>query len=152
MNRDRAVHLPTTDISTIKTVFQWTIATLTAFWHGLPAATQLLFWLMVIDFALGVIVAVRTRNLSAGIAWAGVTKKLVALLLVGVAALLNPHVQGLMEINLVQAASVFYIIPELTSIARNAAILEVPVFAEYKDILRYFSDRGANKEEVKRDE
>lgn len=147
MARGKAVHYQLNfEWGSIKLALQWIATGVTAFWHGLPAATQLLLWMMVIDFALGMLVAVKERNLSAGIAWGGVTKKTVALILVGVAALLNPHIQPLMEINLVQAASVFYLIPELTSIARNAAILDVPIFSEYKTILRYFSSRGANGE------
>lgn len=97
-----------------------------------------------IDVLLGLILAVKSHDLSAQAAWQGMTKKIVSLLLVATAALLNPHIQGIIEINLTQAASAFYLVPELTSITRNAAALDVPVFTQMKDILRYFQSRNDN--------
>lgn len=114
------------------------VALIMGLWAALPELTQLLVWLMVADTVLGLMVAVRKRDLSAQVAWTGATKKIGSLILIGVAGLVNPHVQGIIEINLVQAASAFYIVPELTSIARNAAILNVPVFVQMSSILRYF--------------
>lgn len=113
-------------------------AVLLGLWNAMPELTHLLIFLMLADTALGVAVAVKQRNISSTAAWSGATKKLGSLLMVGVAALLNPYIQDVVQVNLVQAASVFYIVPELTSIARNAAILEVPVFSQLTPILRYF--------------
>lgn len=115
-----------------------TAAAVMGLWAALPELTQLLVWLMVADTVLGLMVAVKRRNLSAKLAWNGATKKIGSLLLIGIAGLLNPHVQSFIEINLVQAASAFYIVPELTSIARNAAILDIPVFVQFRTILGYF--------------
>ena len=114
------------------------MAVLLGVWASLPELTHLLIWLMVADTILGVAVAIKQRNLSSAQAWNGATKKLGSLLMVAVAALLNPHIQSFIEINLVQAASAFYIVPELTSIMRNAATLEVPAFTQLQPILRYF--------------
>lgn len=114
------------------------MAVLLGVWSVLPELTHLLVWLMVADTVLGFAVAIKQRNVSSAQAWNGATKKLGSLLMVGVAALLNPHIQSFIQINLVQAASAFYIVPELTSITRNAALLDVPVFAQLKDILKYF--------------
>lgn len=132
-------------LSTVKLYVQWIVAGIVAFWHGLPSLTQLLLALMMVDIVFGLIIAVRNHDLSVGTAFAGVTKKVGVLLMVGVAALLNPHVQGLMEINLVQAVSIFYSVPELTSIFRNAASLDIPVATEFKTILRYFQSRNGDK-------
>jgi len=66
------------------------------------------------------------------------TRKIVSLILVGVAAMLTPYIGGLVEINLAQAASAFYIVPEMLSISRNAARLGVPVFSEFERVLEYF--------------
>lgn len=121
------------------------MAALLGLWQALPELTHLLIWLMVADTLLGLAVAVKQKNLSATTAWNGATKKLGSLLMVGVAALLNPHIQNFIEINLVQAASAFYIVPELTSITRNAAILDIPVFTQFKDILRYFEAASQKK-------
>lgn len=127
----------------VRTMF----ALLLGLWAILPELTHLLVWLMVADTCLGLAIAVKQHNLSASSAWDGATKKLGALLMVGVAALLNPYIQNFMEINLVQAASAFYIVPELTSIMRNAAILEIPVFTQFQPILRYFQAAGGDKKQ-----
>lgn len=113
-------------------------AVLMGAWAALPELTHLLIFLMLADTALGLAVAIKQRQLSSSAAWTGATKKLGSLLMVGVAALLNPYIQDIVQINLVQAASVFYIVPELTSIARNAALLDVPVFTQLQPILQYF--------------
>lgn len=126
---------------------RWVTAAVAALWYGLPELTQLLIALMAVDVLLGVIVAIRARDLSAREAWNGITRKMVTLLMVGVAGLVNPHVQDFMEINLVQAASAFYLVPELTSIVRNAASLDVPAFVQMQGILRHFNVvSGAEKE------
>lgn len=122
-------------------------AVLLGVWAALPELTHLLVWLMVLDTCLGIIIAVKQRNLSASAAWDGATKKLGSLLMVAVAALLNPHIQAFIEINLVQAASAFYIVPELTSIMRNAATLEIPAFTQLQPILRYFQAASGESKE-----
>lgn len=109
-----------------------------ALWAQIPELTQLLVLLMAVDVVLGVIKAIHERDLSAAQAWSGVTKKVVVLLLVGVAGLLNPYIQEFVQINLVQAASAFYIVPELASITRNAAALNVPMFVQMAGVMRYF--------------
>lgn len=122
------------------------MAVLLGVWASLPELTYLLIWLMVADTVLGVVVAVKQRNVSSAAAWNGATKKLGSLLMVAVASLLNPHIQSFIEINLVQAASAFYIVPELTSIMRNAATLEVPAFTQLQPILRYFQATSGSDE------
>ena len=120
------------------TIARWATTIVVAIWGNVPQLTQLLVMLMVIDIALGVCVAWKQRDLSAKAAWEGMTKKIASLLMIAVAGLLNPFVNGLVEVNLVQAASAFYIVPELLSITRNAAILDVPVFTQFTVVLRYF--------------
>lgn len=122
----------------IKVGIQWVTTAAAALWTALPELTQLLILLMAADIVLGIILAIKERDLSPSRAWSGITKKIVSLLLVGVAGLVNPHVHDFIEINLVQAASAFYIVPELASIMRNAAAMDVPVFVQLKDIMSYF--------------
>ena len=137
----------------VRLVVQLLAAMIMGFWAMLPELTQLLVWLMVADTALSLMIAIRKRDLSAKVAWAGATKKVGSLILIGVAGLLNPHVQGFVEVNLVQAASAFYIVPELASISRNAAILHVPVFVQMSSILRYFqAASGATSVKTDRNE
>ena len=113
------------------------IAVLLGFWHALPELTALLVVLMGVDVLLGIVRAVKERNVSVQAMSGGITKKVVVMLMVGLAAVLNPHLSFL-GVDLVQAASVFYIVPELTSITRNAALLDVPVFIQLQPVLAYF--------------
>ena len=117
---------------------QATLTTLSAFWQALPGFAQLLIWLMLIDTVLGIMLAIRRRDISAQRARDGANKKVGALLLVAVAALVKFYVPLPIEIDLVQAASAFYCMSELISIGRNAALLNVPVFVQFQSILRYF--------------
>jgi toxin secretion/phage lysis holin len=126
------------DIDNVTDGLRWIAATVAAFWLQIPSLTQLLIILMGVDILLGLILAIRHRDVSVATAMDGVTRKLVSLILVGVAALLTPYVSGLVEINLAQAASAFYIVPEMLSISRNSARLGVPVFSEFERILDYF--------------
>lgn len=129
----------------IRTGIQWVATGAAALWGALPELTQLLILLMGVDILLGVIIALRQHNLSPKVAWDGITRKVVALLLVGVAGLVNPHIQAFMEINLVQAASAFYIVPELASIMRNAATVGVNSFPQLDAIMRYFQTASGDK-------
>ena len=137
------------DIDNVTDGLRWIAATVAAFWLQIPSLTQLLIILMGVDILLGVILAIRNRDISVGTAMDGVTRKLVSLILVGVAALLTPYVSGLVEINLAQAASAFYIVPEMLSISRNSASLGVPVFSQFEQILEYFrSYSGSGKSDT----
>jgi len=118
------------------------LAALAGLWHVLPELTSLLVVLMGIDILLGFLVAVKERKLNTSTATWGVTKKVVTLLVVYVAAVINPHVP-FMGIDLVQAASFFYLVPELTSIIRNAAVMDVPMFAQLAPVLAYFQAAAA---------
>lgn len=126
-------------LETMQYILRTVMAFVAGVWHRLPGLTQLLIVLMAADLLLGLIIAIRQRKLSARLSFNGITKKVVALLLVGLAAAIQPHVASVIEIDLIQAASAFYIVPEMISITRNAAILEVPVFTGFKPLMRYFS-------------
>lgn len=134
MRRERC----SVNIDRVTDGLRWGTAAIAALWTAIPSLTQLLIILMGVDILLGTILAVRRHDLDVGTALDGVTRKLVSLILVGVAALLTPYVSGLVEINLAQAASAFYIVPEMLSISRNSASLGVPVFSEFERILDYF--------------
>ncbi len=133
--RDREWHV---DIDRVLDWLRVAAAAVAALWCAIPSLTQLLILLMGVDILLGLILAIRRRDLSVTTAVDGMTRKIVSLILVGVAAMLTPYVGGLVEINLAQAASAFYIVPEMLSISRNAAQLGVPVFSEFERVLEYF--------------
>lgn len=122
---------------------RWILAGCALIWFRIPELTQLLLILMIIDIVFGLIVAIKERDLSAHAALWGVTKKFSVLILIAVAAIFNHYVQPIIEINLTQAASVFYIVPEMLSISRNAARIGIPVFSEFERVLGYFRNYSA---------
>jgi toxin secretion/phage lysis holin len=77
--------------------------------------------------------------------WDGVTKKILSLGVICIAALLDIYID-LLGIDLVQVTTLFYIGPELLSIIRNAAIAGVPVPTQFTQVLRYFNQEEASKE------
>lgn len=117
---------------------RWGAAGCALLWLKIPELTQLLLIMMAVDVVFGLIIAIKKRDLSVSAASWGVTKKFAVLVLVGLAAVLNHYVQNVIEINLTQAASVFYLVPEMLSISRNAAELGVPVFSQFETVLDYF--------------
>lgn len=74
--------------------FHWTTALMVASRAAIPELTQVLLMLMAIDVVLGVIKANQEHDVSTQVAWRGVTKQVVTLFMVGVAAVLNPYVNG----------------------------------------------------------
>lgn len=122
---------------------RWILAGCALIWFRIPELTQLLLILMIIDIVFGLIVAIKERDLSTHAALWGVTKKFSVLILIAVAAIFNHYVQPIIEINLTQAASVFYIVPEMLSISRNAARIGIPVFSEFERVLGYFRNYSA---------
>ncbi len=126
---------------TIEHVQVWirvVIGAVIGLWHVVPAVTQLLVLLMAADVVLGVTVAIRDHAFNVDYARRGAGKKLATLVMVGVAAVLTPYVQDFVGINLVQAASAFYLVPELGSVTKNAALLGAPTFPAMTMVLDYF--------------
>lgn len=122
------------------------------FWCALPGFTQLLVLLMIVDVVLGTMLAFRNRDYSVKAAREGANRKVGALLLVLVAGLLNHYIPLPFEVDLVQAASAFYVVAEMGSISRNAAALDIPVFVQFKQVMRYFqaqSGEDSNEETPK---
>lgn len=117
---------------------QWVAAAVTGLWFALPELTELLIALMATDVILGFVKAWKDRDVSPAKAFSGVTKKMVTLLMIGVFALIDHYADDVLHLNLMQAGSAFYLIPELTSIMHHAAALDVPVFNQLQGVLRYF--------------
>jgi toxin secretion/phage lysis holin len=93
----------------------------------------------------GTAAAVKSKKLSSQSAWMAATRKLGSLGIIVLAAVIDSYVD-LLGIDLVQVTTVFYIGPELVSILRNAAILEVPVPPQFTSVLRYFQDKEKDKD------
>ena len=99
-------------------------AFLGAWWLGLPGLVQVLILLMALDMVAGVVRATADRKLSSDVMFTGVTKKVMVLLLVGMAHLIEPYVAGL---PLGSAAAGYYVAHEALSITENVVAAGLPV-------------------------
>lgn len=111
----------------------------------LPPLTRALLWIMVADIILRVLADAKEKKLSVATVFEVATKAVAILILIGVTVVLNPHVQPVMGIDLVLSSSFFYMVFVLTSVTRSAAILNVPVFNQAQDVLRYFNLASGGK-------
>lgn len=115
-------------MNTIKVGLQTLGALLAAWWGGLPLLVQVLIGVMLLDILSGVLAAYITNTLDSRVSFRGMAKKALALVLVGVAAWIEPAV----GIPLASAVAGFYTVHELLSILENATIAGLPV----PDVLR----------------
>lgn len=140
------------DTDKIKAGVQWVGALVVGLWDAVPALTQLLLILMLVDLILRILINWRIQDqLSYRDSWDIVTKKIVTIGFVSLGALLQPYVGDAMGINLAQAASVFYIVPELLSIVKGAGILQVPVPHEIVKVISYFDAFNSKADPPKED-
>jgi toxin secretion/phage lysis holin len=91
--------------------------------QSMPLVSTLLL-LMIIDVICGLITSFISKTVSSAVSWRGMSKKVIMLLVVGLAAVLEPFAQG---IPLAKLVSLFYIATEALSIMENAAIAGVPL-------------------------
>lgn len=124
---------------------RWVIAAVAAFLSGIPELVGLLVLLMIIDTLFGFEVARKNKSLSVQVAIEGASGKVYRLGAVAVFAIFQAYVQ-IPGIDLVLAATVFYIAPEILSIIKNLAILGVPVPPQIDRVLEYFADKGRSNE------
>lgn len=132
-------------VETVQNIVRVAVAAVAGFWHGLPHATQILLLLMAADVALGVGVAIRDKAYNLDTARAGAFRKFGVLAMVGIAGVLTPYVVDVVGVNLLQAASAFYAVPELASVTRNAATLGAPSFPQLELVLGYFDRQSVDK-------
>ena len=97
--------------------------------------------LMALDYVSGVMCAVEDKKLSSAIGFKGICKKVLILMLVGVANILDVNVVGSGAI-LRGAVICFYLSNEGLSLLENAAYLGLPVPAKLKAILSQLHDRA----------
>ena len=119
------------------------MAAVVGFVRNIPELTWFLLLLMGLDTIFGIAAAWKQRKLSPDAARRGATKKVGSLGIIVLAALVDQYID-LLGIDLVQVTTVFYIGPELLSILRNAAILEVPVPPQFAQVLAYFQKDEKN--------
>ena len=96
---------------------------------------------IVIDYVTGVMCAVEDKKLSSAVGFRGICRKILILLMVGVAHMLDVNVIGSGSV-LRTAAVFFYISNEGVSILENAAHLGLPVPTKLKEILEQLHNRA----------
>lgn len=110
---------------TVERWSQWhPLVQLAVGWFERQPVVGALLVLMLLDILMGLIVAVGTRTVSSSTSWRGMSKKATVLLILGVAAVIEPYAQGL---PLTKLVALFYVVTETLSILENAAAVGVPL-------------------------
>ena len=117
------------------------------FLGGLDGLLIALIVFMVLDYITGLMCAIADKQLSSEVGFRGICKKVLVLMLVGVANIVDVHVVGTGS-ALRGAVVCFYLSNEGLSLLENAAHLGLPVPDKLKSILAQLHDRD-DKEEQK---
>lgn len=96
---------------------------------------------MVMDYITGVMCAVSDKKLSSEVGFKGICRKVLILMLVGIANLLDVQVIGTGAV-LRTAVIFFYLSNEGVSLLENAAHLGLPIPEKLKAILAQLHDRA----------
>ena len=111
------------------------------FLGGVDGMLIALIVLMALDYISGVMCAIEDKKLSSAIGFKGIAKKVLILMLVGVANILDVNVVGGGAI-LRGAVICFYLSNEGLSLLENAAYLGLPIPEKLKSILAQLHDRS----------
>ena len=96
--------------------------------------------LMTIDYITGIMCAIVDKQLSSAIGFKGICKKVLILILVGVAHIVDLHVVGTGE-ALRSAVICFYMSNEGVSVLENAGRLGLPIPEKLKAVLTQLHDK-----------
>lgn len=115
----------------VASVWKWVIAALLSLWIQFTFAFQLLLCLMGIDFATGILCAIRKGDLSSHVSLRGLMKKTAILIVVCVTYLLQHALRRLggitLLIDLAQTVALAYCWHELVSILENCSCMGAPI-------------------------
>jgi toxin secretion/phage lysis holin len=109
---------------------------------GFDTLAKVLFGLMLLDFATGLIVGYKMQNLNSKRAFKGLRKKLLILVILCGASLMHRLVPNLGFRTLV---GIFYCATELLSIIENAAKAGVPISKKLKKALEQLKEEDKEK-------
>ena len=115
------------------------------FGGGVDGLMTALLIFMVLDYITGLMCAIADKKLSSAVGFKGICKKVLILMLVGVANVVDIHIVGTGS-ALRSAVICFYLSNEGVSLLENAAHLGLPVPEKMKDILAQLHDRAENTE------
>ena len=105
---------------------------------------------MVLDYITGLMCAIADKKLSSAVGFRGICKKVLILMLVGVAHIVDLHVVGTGD-ALRSAVVCFYLSNESVSMLENAAHLGLPIPEKLKSVLAQLhgrEDETESKEDV----
>ena len=106
----------------------------------------------VIDYITGLMCAVADKKLSSSVGFKGICKKVLILMLVGVANVVDIHIVGTGS-ALRSAVICFYLSNEGLSLLENAAHIGLPIPDKMKDVLAQLHGRtDEKKDETQEDE
>ena len=100
---------------------------------------------MALDYATGLMCAVMDKKLSSAVGFKGICKKVLILMLVGMANIIDVHVLGTGS-ALRSAVICFYLSNEGLSLLENAAHVGLPIPDRLRDALSQLHGHGENDE------
>ena len=107
---------------------------------GVDGLMTALLIFMVLDYITGLMCAIADKKLSSAVGFRGICKKVLILMLVGVAHIVDLHVVGTGD-ALRSAVVCFYLANEGLSLLENAAHIGLPVPERLKDVLAQLHNR-----------
>ncbi len=114
---------------------------------GVDGLLTALIVFMVIDYITGLMCAVEDKKLSSAVGFKGICKKVLIILLVGVAHIVDLHVVGTGS-ALRSAVVCFYLSNEGVSLLENAAHLGLPIPEKLKAVLEQLHDRDIKEDKT----
>ena len=119
---------------------------------GVDGFLYALIAFVLVDYITGVMCAVADKKLSSAVGFKGICKKVLILLLVGVANVVDIHIVGTGS-ALRSAVICFYLSNEGLSLLENAAHIGLPIPDKMKDVLAQLHGRtDEKKDETQEDE
>ena len=107
---------------------------------GVDGLMTALLIFMVLDYITGLMCAIADKQLSSAVGFKGICKKVLILMLVGVAHIVDLHVVGTGD-ALRSAVVCFYLSNEGLSLLENAAHIGLPIPDKMKDVLAQLHGR-----------
>lgn len=132
--------------NSIQLVFTMIGGWLGYFLGGYDGLLYALVVFMVADYITGVMCAVADKKLSSAVGFKGICRKVLILMLVGIANLLDVQVIGTGSV-LRTAVIFFYLSNEGVSLLENAAHLGLPIPEKLKAVLAQLHDKANEVEE-----
>lgn len=116
------------------------------FLGGYDGLLYALIVFMVVDYITGVMCAINDKKLSSAVGFKGICRKVLILMLVGIANLLDVTIIGTGAV-LRTAVIFFYLSNEGVSLLENAGHLGLPIPEKLKEILAQLHDRAEREGE-----